>query len=217
MTTRVLLVDDDPLVCSALQMMIESADDLTVVGTVDDGDQVIDAVYRHRPGVVLMDVRMQRQDGVATTAALQAISEPPKVLVLTTFDHHDVLMRAIDAGAAGFLLKTSSPQQIIDGVRAVAGGEGVLSERSARQALEQLRDDPVTAQRRAAVALVETLTDRERDVVRQVGRSLTNAQIAQELYLGEATVKSHLASAQLKLGAANRVQVGIIADRAGLT
>ncbi|EAP98577.1 putative two-component system response regulator [Janibacter sp. HTCC2649] len=217
--TRVLLVDDDPLVCGALATMLGSADDLNVVGSVNDGDQVVEAIHRHRPDIILMDVRMARQDGITTTASLSGLGleTPPKVIMLTTFDHDDVMLRAVHAGAAGFLLKTASPLDIIAAVQSVAAGEGALSARSARQVVEHLQSDPARDLRRAAEALVATLTERERDVVRCVAEEMTTAQIAQELFLGEATVKSHLARAQDKLGAQNRVGVGIIADRAGLT
>lgn len=216
--TRVLLVDDDPLVCAALEMTLGTVDDIDVVGRVHDGDEVVDAIHRHRPDIVLMDVRMARQDGITTTAELSrlGLASPPKVIVLTTYDHDNVMLRAVHAGAAGFLLKTAGPHQIIKHVQDVAAGEGALSARSARQLVEHLRSDPAHDQRRAAEALVATLTARERDVVRCVAREMTTAQIAAELFLGEATVKSHLSSAQQKLGAQNRVGVGIIADRAGL-
>lgn len=216
--TRVLLVDDDALVCSALQTMLGAADDLEVVGSVNDGDQVVEAIHRHRPDVILMDVRMARQDGITTMAALSGLGleSPPKVIMLTTFDHDDVMLRAVHAGAAGFLLKTASPLDIIAAVRSVAAGEGALSARSARQVVEHLQSDPAREQRRAAEGLIATLTPRELDVVRCVGRGMTTAQIASELYLGEATVKSHLARSQDKLGVASRVEVGILADRAGL-
>lgn len=214
--TRVLLVDDDPLVCAALEMTLGAAEDIEVVGRVHDGDEVIEAIHRHRPDIVLMDVRMARQDGITTTAALSALPSAPKVIVLTTYDHDDVMLRAVHAGAAGFLLKTAGPHEIIKHVRDVASGEGALSARSARQLVEHLQSDPARDQRLAAAALVATLTERERDVVRCIAREMTTAQVAAELYLGEATVKSHLSSAQQKLGAQNRVGIGIIADRAGL-
>lgn len=214
--TRLLLVDDDPMVCRALEFMFAATDDLRVVGMVHDGDEVIDAIHRHHPDVILMDVRMNRQDGITTTERLQATSAAPKVIVLTTFDHDDILFRAVHAGAAGFLLKTASPEEILASVRAVAGGEGALSPRSARQVIGHLQDDPHIAARRKAIALVGRLTERERDVVRCVGLGMTTAQIAAELFLGEATVKSHLSSAQTKLGVGSRVEVGVVADRAGL-
>ncbi|MDT0214720.1 response regulator transcription factor [Rothia sp. ARF10] len=214
--TRVLLVDDDPLVCGALETLLGSTGDIRVVGSVHDGDQVIDAIHRHRPDIVLMDVRMTRQDGITTTASVSAMADAPKVIMLTTFDHDDVMLRSVHAGAAGFLLKTASPRDIIKHVRDVASGEGALSARSARQLVEHLQSDTAREQRRTAQALVATLTARERDVVRSVARGMTTSEIAAELFLGEATVKSHLSSAQQKLGAQNRVGIGILADRAGL-
>lgn len=214
--TRVLLVDDDPLVCSGLEMMLGAADDIEVVGSVHDGDQVIEAIHRHRPDIVLMDVRMARQDGITTTGSLAAMAEAPKVIMLTTWDQDDVMLRAVQAGAAGFLLKVAGPHEIIGAVRSVAAGEGALSPLSARQLVEHLQSDPARDLRLAAEGLIATLTERERDVVRCVAREMTTAEIAAELFLGEATVKSHLSSAQQKLGAQNRVGIGIIADRAGL-
>lgn len=219
---RVLLVDDDPMVCRGIEMILGTADDIIVAGAVHDGDEVIDAVHRHRPDIILMDVRMARQDGITTTAALTQTAgaggadAAPKVIVLTTFDHDDVLLRAVHAGAAGYLLKTADPREILEAVRSVASGEGALSARSAGQILKHVQGDAAAELRRTAVALVATLTDRERDVVRLVAQEKTTAQMAKELYLGEATVKSHLARAQDKLGVQNRVGIGIIADRAGL-
>ena len=192
MTTRVLLVDDDPLVCRGLEGILGAADDIEVVGSVHDGDEVIDAVHRHRPDIVLMDVRMARQDGITTTASLRSLASPPKVVILTTFDHDDVLLRALGAGAVSFLLKTAGPREIIAAVQSVAAGEGALSPRSARQVVEHLQSDPAAELRRAAVSLVDTLTARERDVVGCIAREMTTAQAAAELFLGEATVKSHL-------------------------
>ncbi len=216
MSVRVLLVDDDPLVCRGLELLLDADPEITVVGSVHDGDAVIDAVHRHFPDVILMDVRMGRQDGITTTAALARLNQPPKVIVLTTFDHDDILLRALDAGAAGFLLKTAAPQEIISAVRNVAAGEGALSPRSARQVVEHLQHDEQASARRAAAELVSALTARELDIVRRVAAGRTNSEIAAELYIGEATVKTHLASAQTKLGARNRVQVGVVVAQAGL-
>src|SRR5690606_30631124 len=161
-------------------------------------------------------VRMARQDGITTTASLGRLPHPPKVIVLTTFDHDDILLRALDAGAAGFLLKTAAPEEIIAAVRNVAAGEGALSPRSARQVVEHLQHDEQAAARKAAVGLVRGLTERELEIVRLVAAGRTNPEIAAELYIGEATVKTHLGSAQTKLGARNRVQVGVLAAQAGL-
>src|SRR5690606_32554015 len=172
--------------------------------SVHDGDAVIEAVHRHFPDVVLMDVRMARQDGITTTSELVRMPDPPRVIVLTTFDHDDVLLRALDAGAAGFLLKTAAPREIIAAVHNVASGEGALSPRSARQVVEHLQRDEHAAVRRAARELIRTLTPRELDVAQLVAQGMSNPEIAAELYLGEATVKTHLTSAQAKLGVRNR-------------
>lgn len=216
MGVRVLLVDDDPLVCRGLELLLGADPQITVVGSVHDGDAVLEAVHRHFPNVILMDVRMTRQDGITTTAALARLATPPKVIVLTTFDHDDILLRALDAGAAGFLLKTAAPEEIIAAVHNVAAGEGALSPRSARQVVEHLQDDEQASARRAAAELVASLTARELDIVRLVAAGSTNAEIAAELFIGEATVKTHLNGAQTKLGARNRVQVGVVAAQAGL-
>ncbi|WP_265445621.1 response regulator transcription factor [Flexivirga meconopsidis] len=212
---RVLLVDDDALVCQGLELILSSAPDIEVVGSVDDGDRAVPAVQQHFPDVVLLDVRMQRLDGIAATGALRALANPPKVIVLTTFDADDVVMRAIGAGASGFLLKTAAATEIIDAIRNVAGGNGALSPQSVRQVFQQVQAGGDTG-RRAARDAVATLTDRELAVVRLVGEGLSNGQIAAQLYVGEATVKTHLTAAQQKLGVGNRVQVAVVASRAGL-
>lgn len=211
---RVLLIDDDPLVCSGLELILSRSDDIQVVGTAGDGDEAVAAVHQHFPDVVLLDVRMTRLDGIAATKALRALPNPPRVIVMTTFDADDIVMRAIGAGAAGFLFKTASAQDIIDGIRNVHGGDGALSPRSARRVFEQVGDNG--ARRSAALEAIGRLSDREREVVRLMGEGLSNQEIGARLYLGEATVKTHLASAQRKLGLANRVQVAVLASKAGL-
>ena len=211
---RVVLIDDDPLVCSGLELILSTADDIRVVGTAGDGDEAVAAAQQHFPDVVLLDVRMPRLDGIAATAALCALPTPPKVLVLTTFDADDIVMRAIGAGAAGFLLKTSSAPDIIAAIRNVHAGDGALSPRSARRVFQQVGDSET--ERAAARAALESLTDRERDVVRLVGEGLSNQEIGAQLYVGEATVKTHLASAQRKLGIEGRVRLAVVASKAGL-
>ncbi|GGB28746.1 DNA-binding response regulator [Flexivirga endophytica] len=210
---RVLLVDDDPFVYSAMELIFSTVDDIQIVSAVSDGDQAVAAVQRHFPDVVLLDVRMARLDGIAATKALCALPNPPRVLVMTTFDMDDVVMRAIDAGAAGFMLKTSG-SEIITAVRNVHAGAGVLSPQSVPQVFAQIGD--TGAERAAARAAIAALTDRERDVVRLVGEGLSNQQIGAALYVGEATVKSHLSSAQRKLGVEGRVRLAVVASRAGL-
>ena len=213
---RVLLVDDDPLVCAGLELMLSAAGGIAVIGSVGDGDQVVEAVQRHSPDVVLMDVRMPRMDGITATRALLALANPPRVLVLTTFAEDHGVLRSIEAGAAGFLLKTAGPAQIIDSVRAVAAGEGALSAASVRQVFAHVAADPVVTVRREAAQQLAQLTNRERDIVVLVAGGLTNSEVARQLFLSEATVKTHLASAQNRLGCTNRVEVAVLAERAGL-
>lgn len=212
---RVLLVDDDPLVCSGLELMLSMAEGVTVVGSVGDGDQVITAVHRHRPDVVLMDLRMPRTDGITATRAVLALPDPPRVLVLTTFDEDEVVLRAVEAGAAGFLLKTASPAEITSSVRSVAAGESVLSPASVRHVFAHVAADPVVTQRRQTAQRLATLTERERQIAVLVARGLSNAEVARALFVSEATVKSHLGSALSRLGCTNRVELAVLAERAG--
>lgn len=212
---RVMLVDDDPMVRMGLRHMLGAANDLEVVAEACDGDEVITGVQAHRPDVIVLDVRMARRGGIETISAVNARPEAPKVLMFTVFDTDDVARRAIEAGADGFLLKTASPEEICGGIRNVAGGLGAVSPKTAAQLFTQVRADPVAALRAEATRLVATLTPREREVVSGVARGLSNADLARELYISETTVKTHLQSAFTKLDVDNRVQAGVIADRAG--
>jgi DNA-binding NarL/FixJ family response regulator len=213
---RVVLVDDEALVRAGLRMLLESADDLAVVGEADDGADAVDLVARARPDVVLMDVRMPRLDGLAATEAVRRVADPPDVIVLTTFDADDHVFRALEAGAAGFLLKDTPPRQLIEAVRVVAAGQSMLSPAVTRRVIGRLADDGRADRRRAALARIEGLTPREREVLVEVGNGCSNAEIAGLLHLSEATVKSHMTRLFEKLGVDNRVQVAIVAHRAGL-
>ena len=213
---RILIVDDDALVRAGLRMIFEAADDLHVVGEATDGAQVTAAVQRHRPDVVLMDIRMPIMDGLAATAELQAMPEPPKVIVLTTFDLDDFVFRALQVGAAGFLLKDTPPLELIAAVRVVAAGDGMLSPGVTRRLIGHFAADPRVERRRQAEARLAGLTDREREVLAQVGLGLSNADIGRSLFMSEATVKAHVSRVLVKLGVANRVQVAILAHDAGL-
>lgn len=213
---RILLVDDDPLVRSGLRLLLTSDAGLEVVGEAGDGDEVVGAVQRHAPDVVLMDLRMERMDGIEATRAVRRLTRPPHIIALTTWDVDDAVLRSLDAGAASFLLKSASPAEIIGAIRAVMAGDAVLSPRSTRQVLDHYARNHDPGGRRVAQEAMAGLTDRERDVVLGVGHGLSNAEIAGRLFVSEATVKTHLGSLQAKLDVRGRVQVAVLAERAGL-
>lgn len=206
---RVLVVDDDPMVRRLLRTILRP-DDIEVVAEASDGDEVVTAVQAHHPDVVLMDLRMPRVDGVAAARAVRALPDPPGVIAITSFDTEAVILDAVHAGASGFLAKDASPDEIVSAVRAVAAGEGALSPRAARTVMAQVSASPGAAGRRVAAEKVATLTERELDVARLVAQGLSNPEIAQRLFLGEATVKTHLAAATAKLGVTNRVQLAVV-------
>ncbi|MEV7612700.1 response regulator transcription factor [Streptomyces sp. NPDC089799] len=215
---RLLLVDDDPIVRAGLRLMLGGAPDLEVVAEAADGAEVPALVTAHSPTVVLMDIRMPGTDGLAATEALRARPDAPEVIVLTTFDTDDHVLRALRAGAAGFLLKDTPPQEIVTAVRKVAGGEPVLSPSVTQQLIDRVagavpagRDD--RAERaRARLAL---LGSRERDVALAVGRGSSNAEIARELYMSLPTVKTHVSRILTKLDLNNRVQIALLVHDAG--
>lgn len=197
----------------SLAMILGSQADLEVVGTGTDGEQAVELVQRHAPDVVIMDVRMPRVDGLRATERVRSLPEPPAVLVLTTFALDDVAMRAVRAGAAGFLLKTTGPAELVEKVRAVARGEGVVSTEMVPSLFQALRDSGVDS---LAERAVRHLSERELAVARSVARGHTNREIAHELYISETTVKTHIAAAQNKLGVRTRVEVAVLVARAGL-
>lgn len=212
----VLLVDDEALVRAGLRMILETADDMTVVGDADDGRAAIDAVGRHRPDVVLMDIRMPRLDGLAATAAIRARPQPPSVVVLTTFDTDDAVFRALEAGATGFLLKDTPPDELLRAVRLAASGDSMLSPAVTRRVINRFTAEDRTQRRREALDRLRGLTEREREVLVEIGLGYANAEIAMRLHMSEATVKSHVSHLFDKLTVTNRVQVAIAAFRAGL-
>ncbi|MFC7876452.1 response regulator [Isoptericola sp. NPDC057391] len=213
--TRVVLVDDDALVRSGLTLILGGDADLEVVATAADGLEALDVVTRERPDVVLMDIRMPRLDGIEATRRLRSVPDA-RVIVLTTFDADDMIVEALRAGAAGFLLKDTPPDRLVAAVRAAAAGEPTLSPRVAEQLIAQVTDRSAPDGRRVAAARLETLTDRERDVALAVARGLSNAEIAAELYMSVPTVKTHVSRILTKLDAANRVQAAIVVHDAGL-
>ena len=208
----VVLVDDQDLVRDGFTMIIDSQPDMAVVGTASDGTEVVEVVRRERPAVVLMDVRMPRMDGLAATRAVLAKPDPPKVLVLTTFDLDEYVMEALRLGASGFLLKDSPRSLLLSAIRRVVDGELVV----APAVMERLVDTFVQVGGRAEDPGLATLTPREVDVVRLVAQGLSNAEIAERLFLGVTTVKSHVARVLTKLGLRDRVQVVVFAYEAGL-
>jgi DNA-binding NarL/FixJ family response regulator len=212
----VLLVDDEALVRAGLRMILETADDMTVVGDAEDGQGAIDAVGRHRPDVVLMDVRMPRLDGLAATAAIRTRPRPPAIVVLTTFDTDDAVFRALEAGATGFLLKDTAPEELLRAVRHAASGDSMLSPAVTRRVINRFTAEDRSQRRREALDRLGGLTGREREVLVQIGLGHANAEIAKNLYMSEATVKSHISHLFDKLSVSNRVQIAIAAFRAGL-
>jgi DNA-binding NarL/FixJ family response regulator len=212
----VLLVDDEALVRAGLRMILETADDMEVVGDAEDGRAAIEAVERIRPDVVLMDVRMPRVDGLAATSALRARPHAPAVVVLTTFDTDDAVFRALEAGAIGFLLKDTPPHDLLRAVRLAAAGDSMLSPTVTRQVINRFTAEDRSARRREALHRLQGLTEREREVLVEIGLGHSNAEIAGRLHMSEATVKSHVTHLFEKLIVTNRVQLAIAAFRAGL-
>jgi DNA-binding NarL/FixJ family response regulator len=213
---RVLVVDDDALVRSGLVMILGGAPDIEVVGQAVDGRDGLIAARELQPDVVLMDIRMPQLDGLEATEQLGSWPRPPKVIVLTTFDLDDYVVRALGAGASGFLLKDTPPPAIIEAIRRVADGDPMLSPSVTAQLIAQLTAGAAPDRSRAARDRLGRLTEREHDVALAVGEGLTNAEIAQRLHLSVPTVKAHIGRLFTKLGADNRVQVAICVHHAGL-
>lgn len=211
---RLLLVDDDPLVRAGLAMLLGGDTDIEVVAEAGDGAAVPAAVDAHHPDVVLMDLRMPQVDGIRATARLRARPNPPEVVVLTTFDSDDNVLRALRAGASGFLVKDAPPEQIVGAIRRVAAGEPILSPAVLRRLMDQAIDSAGSAdQARSALA---RLSPREHEVALAVGQGQSNAEIAAALLMSMATVKAHLSRILAKLDLNNRTQVALLIRDAGL-
>jgi DNA-binding NarL/FixJ family response regulator len=211
---RVLLVDDDALVRAGLAMMLDGAHGIEVVGEAGDGDQVPAAVDLHHPDVVLMDLRMPRVNGIVATRRLRARTRPPEVIVLTTFDTDENVLRALRAGAGGFLLKDCPPAEIVAAVQRVAAGEPMLSPQITRRLMDRVAEQAgAYEQTRRALA---RLTPRERDVVIEVGQGRSNAEIGDDLNMSVPTVKAHVSRILIKLELNNRTQIALLAHDAGL-
>jgi DNA-binding NarL/FixJ family response regulator len=212
---RVLLVDDDALVRSGLRMMLSGAERVEVVGEVDDGRGVLAAVDAYHPDVVLMDIRMPQLDGIAATSLLRSQPKPPAVLVLTTFDADELVLGALRAGAAGFLLKDTPPAEIVRAIELVGAGDGMLSPTVTRRLIALVAGDADadTRHQRAREKLA-ALSAREHEVALAVGRGLANAEIGAELFMSVATVKAHVSRLLVKLGVDNRVQIALLVQEA---
>ncbi|WP_420036502.1 response regulator [Streptomyces sp. cg28] len=213
---RLLLVDDDPLVRSGLRLMLGGADDVEIVGEAADGEEALTLAGTLRPDVVLMDIRMPVLDGLAATERLRAREDAPEIVVLTTFHADEQVLRALRAGAAGFVLKDASPADILGAVRSVAAGDPVLSPAVTRQLMTHAADSGREARTAGARARIGELAEREREVAIEVGRGKSNAQIAATLYMSLPTVKTHVSRVMTKLDLDNRVQIALLVHDAGL-
>ncbi|WP_371614070.1 response regulator [Streptomyces sp. NBC_00454] len=212
----ILISDDDAVVRAGLRTILESADDITVIGEAADGEDALTQARALTPEVVLMDIRMPRLDGLTATRRLTTMPDPPKVIILTTFTLDEYVDEAVQAGASGYLRKDTQPRDLIHAVRSVAAGDAVLSPSVTRRVLSTAHTarpavDP------ALRARLGTLTPREREVLVLVGQGLSNASISATLFMSESTVKAHVSNVLSKLGADNRVQAAILSHQAGLT
>jgi DNA-binding NarL/FixJ family response regulator len=212
---RVVVVDDEQLVRSGLRMILESAGDVEVVGEAADGGAAVEQVRLHRPDAVLMDIRMPAMDGLAATREITALPDPPKVVMLTTFELDEYVHAALENGAVGFLLKDIPPRDLVQAVRTVAEGNAMLAPTVTRRLIAEFAARSST-QAVAARRRLDTLTGREREVGVAVAQGLSNAEIGRRLFMSEATVKAHVSRVLSKLGLSNRVQAAILAHDAGL-
>jgi DNA-binding NarL/FixJ family response regulator len=218
MSTRILIVDDQALVRAGFRTILGAEPDLEVVGEAANGQQAVEEARRLRPDVTVMDIRMPVMDGLSATRALQELGDAvPRVLILTTFSEDQYVFDALRAGASGFLLKESSPDEIAEAVRVVARGESMLAPTVTSRLIEAFVDlAPQRSQAAVAEQQLAFLTPREHDVLRLVARGLSNAEIAARLYVGESTVKTHVSGVFTKLHLRDRVQAAIFAYESGL-
>jgi DNA-binding NarL/FixJ family response regulator len=214
MSIRVLIADDQQLVRAGFTMILDAEADVDVVGEASDGREAVSEVRRLRPDVVLMDIRMPELDGIEATRQLAGSEDAPRILILTTFDLDEYVYEALRAGASGFLLKDTPPEQLVEAIRVVAGGDALLSPSVTKRVIEEF-----VAQKRPAQPKprgLDDLTAREREVMTLVARGLSNAEIARELWVSETTVKTHVARMLMKLGLRDRVQAVVLAYEHGV-
>ena len=212
--TTVLIADDQQLVRVGLRKILESEPELTVIGEAGDGEDAVAAVRRLHPDVVLMDIRMPGVDGIEATRRLTEAGVPGKIVILTTYDLDEYVFDALAAGASGFLLKHVPPEELVRGVRVAASGEALLAPSITKRLIEEFAKQRAPV--RAGGTELHTLTDREQEVIRLLAKGLSNPEIARELKVGEATVKTHVAHVLDKLGLRDRVQAVIFAYEVGL-
>jgi DNA-binding NarL/FixJ family response regulator len=208
----VLVVDDQAVVRIGFTALLNAQPDITVLGSAGDGKEAVRLAAELQPDVVLMDVRMPEMGGIEATKALQSLADPPRILILTTFDLDEYVYSALQAGASGFLLKDATPEQILDAVRAVGAGDALLAPGITRRLIAEFATRPVLE----IPAAVDDLTARERDVFNWLARGLSNAEIARKLNLADQTVKTHVSAVLLKLGLRDRVQAVVLAYEAGI-
>jgi DNA-binding NarL/FixJ family response regulator len=214
MTVTVVIADDQPMVRAGLRSLLEGEDGVEVVGEAPDGERALGVVRRLRPDVVLMDIRMPVLDGLEATRRLVAEGSPTRVLVLTTFDLDEYVFEALRAGAGGFLLKDATAEELLAAVRTLTAGDAVLAPSVTRRVIEAFGTLPRPDS--AAAARLQVLSPREVEVLRLLGRGLSNAELARELYVSDATAKTHVSNVLTKLGLRDRVQAVIVAYESGL-
>jgi DNA-binding NarL/FixJ family response regulator len=212
---RVLIVDDQQLLRAGFRVILQAEPGIDVVGEAEDGVEAVLQSRNLRPDVVLMDVRMPRLDGLSATEQLMRLPEPPRVVMLTTFDQNEYVVRALRAGAYGFLLKDAPASRLVAAVRAAAGGDALIEPSITRRLVEQFAAGLPPAEPAGVPAAVADLTDRERQVLRLVAQGLSNAEIAAEIVVAETTVKTHVARILTKLGIRDRVQAVVLAYESG--
>jgi DNA-binding NarL/FixJ family response regulator len=210
---RVLIVDDQPLVRSGLRMIVSTREEFAVVGEATQGLEAVEMAKQLAPDVVIIDIQMPVLDGVEATRRITALPNPPKVLVLTTFERDDYLHEALRAGASGFLLKNSPPERLLDALSIVAAGDSLVDPAMTRRLIDAMGTRLPTN----SAAALKALTDREEEVLRLIAKGFSNAEIAEALFIGESTVKTHVSSILVKLNLRDRVQAVVFAYEHGVT